>query len=162
VTAVGYETIQLEDGSLPLLIPMSEVAGRMAVQIGAGLLEKPQGGQGRPAGRCAGSTARRGCNCRRRYCRHQCGACARPECGGRACNESCGGAESGVRMRGWDTHACCRWRTYLRMGGYSFCPTGRRVEMGRSGGCTPQFSPLFSFGKIACQIHQGLIYSFLL
>jgi alanine dehydrogenase len=46
VTAVGYETIQLEDGSLPLLIPMSEVAGRMAVQIGAGLLEKPQGGKG--------------------------------------------------------------------------------------------------------------------
>ncbi|QUL56079.1 alanine dehydrogenase [Paenibacillus tritici] len=46
VTAVGYETIQLEDGSLPLLIPMSEVAGRMAVQIGAGLLEKPHGGKG--------------------------------------------------------------------------------------------------------------------
>lgn len=46
VTAVGYETIQLEDGSLPLLIPMSEVAGRMAVQIGARLLEKPQGGKG--------------------------------------------------------------------------------------------------------------------
>ncbi|WP_379132438.1 alanine dehydrogenase [Paenibacillus sp. sgz500958] len=46
VTAVGYETIQLEDGSLPLLIPMSEVAGRMAVQIGAALLEKPHGGKG--------------------------------------------------------------------------------------------------------------------
>lgn len=46
VTAVGYETIQLADGSLPLLIPMSEVAGRMAVQIGARLLEKPQGGKG--------------------------------------------------------------------------------------------------------------------
>lgn len=46
VTAVGYETIQLEDGSLPLLIPMSEVAGRMAVQIGAQLLEKPHGGKG--------------------------------------------------------------------------------------------------------------------
>ncbi|WP_342564655.1 alanine dehydrogenase [Paenibacillus sp. FSL R7-0345] len=46
VTAVGYETIQLTDGSLPLLIPMSEVAGRMAVQIGARLLEKPQGGKG--------------------------------------------------------------------------------------------------------------------
>lgn len=46
VTAIGYETIQLEDGSLPLLIPMSEVAGRMAVQIGAGLLEKPHGGKG--------------------------------------------------------------------------------------------------------------------
>jgi alanine dehydrogenase len=46
VTAVGYETIQLEDGSLPLLIPMSEVAGRMAVQVGAQLLEKPHGGKG--------------------------------------------------------------------------------------------------------------------
>ncbi|WP_042198277.1 alanine dehydrogenase [Paenibacillus camerounensis] len=46
VTAVGYETIQLADGSLPLLTPMSEVAGRMAVQIGARLLEKPQGGKG--------------------------------------------------------------------------------------------------------------------
>ncbi|AHV96085.1 alanine dehydrogenase [Paenibacillus sabinae] len=46
VVAVGYETIQLEDGSLPLLTPMSEVAGRMAVQIGAGLLEKPHGGKG--------------------------------------------------------------------------------------------------------------------
>lgn len=46
VIAVGYETIQLEDGSLPLLIPMSEVAGRMAVQIGASLLEKPHGGKG--------------------------------------------------------------------------------------------------------------------
>ena len=46
VIAVGYETIQLEDGSLPLLIPMSEVAGRMAVQIGAQLLEKPHGGKG--------------------------------------------------------------------------------------------------------------------
>lgn len=46
VIAVGYETIQLDDGSLPLLIPMSEVAGRMAVQIGASLLEKPHGGKG--------------------------------------------------------------------------------------------------------------------
>ncbi|WP_151733015.1 alanine dehydrogenase [Paenibacillus tengchongensis] len=46
VTAAGYETIQLEDGSLPLLTPMSEVAGRMAVQIGAQLLEKHNGGKG--------------------------------------------------------------------------------------------------------------------
>jgi alanine dehydrogenase len=46
VTAVAYETIQMEDGSLPLLIPMSEVAGRMAVQIGAHFLEKPHGGRG--------------------------------------------------------------------------------------------------------------------
>ncbi len=46
VTAVAYETIQLADGSLPLLTPMSEVAGRMAVQAGAHFLERPQGGRG--------------------------------------------------------------------------------------------------------------------
>ncbi|MFH1059651.1 MAG: alanine dehydrogenase [Pseudomonadota bacterium] len=46
VTAVAYETIQLPDGSLPLLTPMSEVAGRMAVQAGAHFLERPQGGRG--------------------------------------------------------------------------------------------------------------------
>jgi alanine dehydrogenase len=46
VVAIAYETIQLDDGSLPLLIPMSEVAGRMAVQIGAHFLEKTQGGRG--------------------------------------------------------------------------------------------------------------------
>src|SRR5690606_1856283 len=40
VTAIGYETVQTDDGALPLLTPMSEVAGRMAVQIGAQLLEK--------------------------------------------------------------------------------------------------------------------------
>jgi alanine dehydrogenase len=43
---IAYETIQKADGSLPLLIPMSEVAGRMAVQEGAKYLEMPQGGQG--------------------------------------------------------------------------------------------------------------------
>ncbi len=46
VTAVAYETIQLADGSLPLLTPMSEVAGRMAVQAGAHFLERTQGGRG--------------------------------------------------------------------------------------------------------------------
>ena len=45
-TSVAYETVQLPDHSLPLLTPMSEVAGRMAVQVGARFLEKPQGGQG--------------------------------------------------------------------------------------------------------------------
>jgi len=43
---VTYETIEDEDGSLPLLTPMSEVAGRMAVQEGAKYLEKPQMGRG--------------------------------------------------------------------------------------------------------------------
>jgi alanine dehydrogenase len=46
VVAIAYETIQLPDRSLPLLTPMSEVAGRMAVQIGAQFLEKPWGGKG--------------------------------------------------------------------------------------------------------------------
>jgi alanine dehydrogenase len=45
-TCVAYETIQLEDGSLPLLIPMSEVAGRMATQIGASYLQNDKGGKG--------------------------------------------------------------------------------------------------------------------
>lgn len=46
VNAVAYETIREEDGSLPLLTPMSEVAGRMAVQVGAFYLERPPGGRG--------------------------------------------------------------------------------------------------------------------
>lgn len=46
VTAIAYETVQLADGSLPLLTPMSEVAGRMAPQVGARLLEKVYGGRG--------------------------------------------------------------------------------------------------------------------
>ena len=46
VVAIAYETIQLDNGSLPLLIPMSEVAGRMAIQIGAQFLEGPYGGKG--------------------------------------------------------------------------------------------------------------------
>ncbi len=46
VTAIAYETIQLTDGSLPLLTPMSEVAGKMATQIGAQFLEKTKGGRG--------------------------------------------------------------------------------------------------------------------
>ncbi len=46
VTAIAYETIQLADGSLPLLTPMSEVAGRMAVQAGAQFLEAIHGGRG--------------------------------------------------------------------------------------------------------------------
>ncbi len=44
--AIGYETIQEENGSLPLLKPMSEVAGRMSIQVGAATLEKERGGKG--------------------------------------------------------------------------------------------------------------------
>jgi alanine dehydrogenase len=46
VSAVAYETIRERDGSLPLLTPMSEVAGRLATQIGAAYLEAPRGGRG--------------------------------------------------------------------------------------------------------------------
>jgi alanine dehydrogenase len=46
VAAIAYETIQLDNGSLPLLTPMSEVAGRMSIQIGAQFLEKAKGGKG--------------------------------------------------------------------------------------------------------------------
>ena len=46
VSAVAYETIQLDDGSLPLLRPMSEVAGKMSIQVGAACLEKEHGGKG--------------------------------------------------------------------------------------------------------------------
>jgi alanine dehydrogenase len=46
LTGVAYETIQLPNGSLPLLTPMSEIAGRMAVQVGAQYLEKNNGGRG--------------------------------------------------------------------------------------------------------------------
>lgn len=44
--AIAYETVELDSGELPLLTPMSEVAGRMSVQQGAKYLEKPQGGLG--------------------------------------------------------------------------------------------------------------------
>jgi alanine dehydrogenase len=44
--AIGYETIQKPDGSLPLLKPMSEVAGRMSIQVGAAVLERSNGGKG--------------------------------------------------------------------------------------------------------------------
>ncbi|HEX8215002.1 MAG TPA: alanine dehydrogenase [Allosphingosinicella sp.] len=45
-TCIAYETVTARDGSLPLLRPMSEVAGRMSVQVGAHYLEKEQGGRG--------------------------------------------------------------------------------------------------------------------
>ncbi len=45
-TAVAYETVQLANGTLPLLTPMSEVAGRMAPQVGAHFLERAHGGKG--------------------------------------------------------------------------------------------------------------------
>ncbi|HIW78529.1 MAG TPA: alanine dehydrogenase, partial [Candidatus Bilophila faecipullorum] len=46
VTGVAYETVQFDNGFLPLLAPMSEVAGRMATQVGAQMLTKIEGGMG--------------------------------------------------------------------------------------------------------------------
>jgi len=50
VTAVAYETVESSNGELPLLEPMSEVAGRMSVQVAAHCLEKPSGGRGKLLG----------------------------------------------------------------------------------------------------------------
>lgn len=46
ITAIAYETIQAKDGTLPMLKPMSEIAGRMSIQVGARYLEVTQGGRG--------------------------------------------------------------------------------------------------------------------
>jgi alanine dehydrogenase len=46
VTAIAYETTEAKDGSLPMLRPMSQIAGRLAVQVGARYLERTQGGRG--------------------------------------------------------------------------------------------------------------------
>ncbi|HVM57125.1 MAG TPA: hypothetical protein VMT74_06650, partial [Gaiellaceae bacterium] len=46
ITAIAYETVETEDRRLPLLAPMSEIAGRLASQAGAYFLEKPLGGRG--------------------------------------------------------------------------------------------------------------------
>jgi len=54
VTAIAYETVQLPDGSLPLLAPMSQVAGRMAAEMGVHLLKRPGPGRGRLMGGVAG------------------------------------------------------------------------------------------------------------
>jgi len=57
IDALAYETVQLPDGSLPLLAPMSEVAGRMAPQVGAHCLERAQGGRGVLLGGVSGVAA---------------------------------------------------------------------------------------------------------
>ncbi len=46
LTAVAFETVQEDDGHLPLLAPMSDIAGRLSIQLGTGLLHMPQGGKG--------------------------------------------------------------------------------------------------------------------
>lgn len=54
VVAIAYETVELPNGSLPLLTPMSEIAGRLSVQVGMNFLEKPQKGRGVLLGGVAG------------------------------------------------------------------------------------------------------------
>ncbi len=54
ITALGYETVELRNGDLPLLAPMSEIAGRLAAQVAAHYLEQPAGGSGRLFGGVAG------------------------------------------------------------------------------------------------------------
>lgn len=67
VTGIAYETVELPDRSLPLLAPMSEVAGRLAPQVGAQALMRANGGRGVLMGggarrsRCSGRCARRWC-----------------------------------------------------------------------------------------------------
>jgi alanine dehydrogenase len=55
VRSVAYETVEAADGSLPLLAPMSQVAGKMAVQLGAAFLQKEKGGNGRLLGGVPGT-----------------------------------------------------------------------------------------------------------
>jgi alanine dehydrogenase len=55
VIGIAYETIRNPDGTFPVLAPMSEVAGRLATQIGVTLLQKNQGGKGLPVCRAAAS-----------------------------------------------------------------------------------------------------------
>ena len=66
VTAIAYETVTSPHGGLPLLAPMSEVAGRMAIQAGAHCLEMEQGGRGMLLGGVAGRGAGQGRGARRR------------------------------------------------------------------------------------------------
>ena len=54
ITAIAYETIEAKDGTLPMLKPMSEIAGRMSVQVGARYLEKPRRAGGIAVGRRPG------------------------------------------------------------------------------------------------------------
>ena len=54
MTGIAYETVELPNGHLPLLTPMSEIAGRMAVQVGAHYMEKMNGGRGKLMGGVAG------------------------------------------------------------------------------------------------------------
>ena len=82
-TCVAYETVETDDHRLPLLAPMSEVAGRLAPQMGAHALEKAHGGRGVLLGGVAGVAAGQGRRARRRHRRLQRRADRRRHAGGR-------------------------------------------------------------------------------
>ncbi len=65
IMGIAYETVQMANGELPLLVPMSEVAGRMAVIVGAYYLGYPHGGGGRLIGGVPGVCSGRGADHRR-------------------------------------------------------------------------------------------------
>ena len=71
VTGIAYETVELPDRSLPLLAPMSEVAGRLAPQVGAHTLMRAQGGRGVLMGGVSGVLCGQGRRHRRRRLRHE-------------------------------------------------------------------------------------------
>ena len=54
VTAIAYDTVQMSDGSIPLMAPMSEISGKLAIQVGAHYLERTQGGRGLLLGGASG------------------------------------------------------------------------------------------------------------
>ena len=70
-TCIAYETVEDASGRLPLLAPMSEVAGKIATQAGAFMLEKPLGGRGLLLGGVPGVAAAQGHGHRRRRGRHE-------------------------------------------------------------------------------------------
>ena len=70
-TCIAYETVETPDRRLPLLAPMSEVAGRLSAQVGAYYLLKPFGGRGRLHGRRSRRPARQGARAGRRHRRLQ-------------------------------------------------------------------------------------------
>ena len=72
-TCIAYETVTAPDGSLPLLTPMSEVAGRMSVQVGAYCLQKANGGRGVLLGGVPGVPPAKVVDARRRRFGHACG-----------------------------------------------------------------------------------------
>ena len=73
VIGIAYETVRDRQGTLPLLTPMSEVAGRMSVQVGATYLEKERGGRGILLGGVPGVPPAHVTHHRRRHGGHECG-----------------------------------------------------------------------------------------